>query len=222
MGPASNRQHCVRRCGSRSFLVSCSASLVKSYLEIPHTFILMVLVGVIGMAIPFSLEISALRRLDATRAGIAAMFELPVCAFILSSGLPEPWTSGRSRLHVCAGCITLVQWRNRESRKGQSSQSNSIYLSHRCRLWNRGLLSTHTLEHHIPFDFFTESLDCTRLLTVKQTGYDVWGRDAGPWPRTLRRSVPQVSGWAFHSRSDQAQPVRPSDELSRRFFSCSV
>lgn len=38
--------------------------------------LLIVLVGVIGMAIPFVLIQNALRRIDATRVGIAAMFEL--------------------------------------------------------------------------------------------------------------------------------------------------
>jgi len=38
--------------------------------------LLIVLVGVIGMAIPFALVQNALRRIDATRVGIAAMFEL--------------------------------------------------------------------------------------------------------------------------------------------------
>jgi inner membrane transporter RhtA len=40
-----------------------------------HVF-LIALVGVIGMAIPFALIQNALRRIDATRVGIAAMFEL--------------------------------------------------------------------------------------------------------------------------------------------------
>ncbi|HET8846838.1 MAG TPA: DMT family transporter, partial [Ktedonobacteraceae bacterium] len=43
----------------------------------PHTFFLIVMVGIIGMALPFSLELAGLRLVDATRAGIAAMFELP-------------------------------------------------------------------------------------------------------------------------------------------------
>jgi inner membrane transporter RhtA len=76
----------------------------------PQTFILMVLVGVIGMALPFSLEVAALRRLDATRAGIAAMFELPASALIaffwLGQGL-DLWQIIGCAL-VLAG-ITLVQ-----------------------------------------------------------------------------------------------------------------
>lgn len=76
----------------------------------PHTMILIVLVGVIGMALPFALEVAALRRLDATRAGIAAMFELPASALIaffwLGQGL-DLWQILGCAL-VLAG-ITLVQ-----------------------------------------------------------------------------------------------------------------
>jgi drug/metabolite transporter (DMT)-like permease len=75
-----------------------------------HTFILMVFVGIIGMAIPFSLEVAALRRLDATRAGIAAMFELPASALIAFL-----WLGQSLDLWQIFGCtlvltgITLVQ-----------------------------------------------------------------------------------------------------------------
>jgi len=75
-----------------------------------HTFILMVFVGIIGMAIPFSLEVAALRRLDATRAGIAAMFELPASALIAFL-----WLDQSLDLWQIFGCtlvltgITLVQ-----------------------------------------------------------------------------------------------------------------
>lgn len=76
----------------------------------PHIFNLTVLVGVIGMALPFSLEVAALRRLDATRAGIAAMFELPASALIAFF-----WLDQRLDLWQILGCalvlagITLVQ-----------------------------------------------------------------------------------------------------------------
>jgi drug/metabolite transporter (DMT)-like permease len=76
----------------------------------PHTLILMVLVGVIGMAVPFSFEVTALRRLDATRAGIAAMFELPASALIAFL-----WLGQSLDLWQILGCtlvlagITIVQ-----------------------------------------------------------------------------------------------------------------
>ncbi len=76
----------------------------------PHIFILIALVGVIGMAVPFSLEVAALRRLDATRAGIAAMFELPASALIAFL-----WLGQRLDLWQVLGCmlvlagITIVQ-----------------------------------------------------------------------------------------------------------------
>ena len=76
----------------------------------PHTFVLIVLVGIIGMAVPFALEVAALRRLDATRAGIAAMFELPASALIAFL-----WLGQRLDLWQVLGCalvlagITIVQ-----------------------------------------------------------------------------------------------------------------
>lgn len=76
----------------------------------PHIFWLVVLVGIIGMALPFSLELGGLRRLDATRAGIAAMLELPASAFIaflwLGQSLDLPQILGCAL--VLAG-ITIVQ-----------------------------------------------------------------------------------------------------------------
>jgi drug/metabolite transporter (DMT)-like permease len=76
----------------------------------PHTFVLILLVGIIGMALPFSLELAALRRLDATRAGIAAMFELPASAVIAFF-----WLGQNLGLWQILGCalvlagITIVQ-----------------------------------------------------------------------------------------------------------------
>jgi inner membrane transporter RhtA len=76
----------------------------------PHILILIVLVGVIGMALPFALEVAALRRLDATRAGIAAMFELPASALIAFF-----WLGQSLGLWQILGCalvlagITIVQ-----------------------------------------------------------------------------------------------------------------
>jgi drug/metabolite transporter (DMT)-like permease len=42
----------------------------------PYHLILILLVGIIGMAIPFSLVLGSLRRIDPTRVGIASMLEL--------------------------------------------------------------------------------------------------------------------------------------------------
>src|SRR5215471_3120350 len=84
----------------------------------PHILILIVLVGVIGMALPFSLEVAALRRLDATRAGIAAMFELPASALIAFF-----WLGQSLDLWQILGCalvlagITLVQLEKPGERK---------------------------------------------------------------------------------------------------------
>ncbi len=69
----------------------------------PHTFVLIVLVGIIGMALPFSLELAGLRRLDATRAGIAAMFELPASAVIAFF-----WLGQNLGLWQILGCVLVL------------------------------------------------------------------------------------------------------------------
>jgi len=95
----------------------------------PHTFILMVLVGIIGMAVPFSLEIAALRRLDATRAGIAAMFELPASALIAFL-----WLGQRLDLWQVLGCtlvlagITIVQL-EKPGKQNTPEQSSEQHVS---------------------------------------------------------------------------------------------
>jgi drug/metabolite transporter (DMT)-like permease len=48
----------------------------------PSRILLIVVVGIAGMAIPFSLELAALRRIDAARVGIAAMLELVAAGII--------------------------------------------------------------------------------------------------------------------------------------------
>ncbi len=48
----------------------------------PSRLLLIVVVGIAGMAIPFSLELGALRRIDAARVGIAAMLELVAAGVI--------------------------------------------------------------------------------------------------------------------------------------------
>lgn len=84
----------------------------------PHTFILIVLVGIIGMALPFSLEMAGLRRLDATRAGIAAMFELPASAVVAFFWLRQDLNLWQifGCLLVLAG-ITIVQLENPDGPK---------------------------------------------------------------------------------------------------------
>ena len=69
----------------------------------PHTFLLIVLVGIIGMALPFSLELAGLRRLDATRAGIAAMFELPASVVIAFF-----WLGQDLDLWQLLGCVLVL------------------------------------------------------------------------------------------------------------------
>ncbi len=48
----------------------------------PQHFVLICMVGIFGMAIPFTLTLGSLRRLDATRVGIAAMLELVAAGVI--------------------------------------------------------------------------------------------------------------------------------------------
>jgi drug/metabolite transporter (DMT)-like permease len=48
----------------------------------PNRLLLIFLVGTIGMAIPFSLVLGSLRRIDATRVGIASMLELVAAGVI--------------------------------------------------------------------------------------------------------------------------------------------
>jgi drug/metabolite transporter (DMT)-like permease len=48
----------------------------------PHHLLLIFLVGTVGMAIPFSLVVASLRRIDATRVGIVSMLELVAAGII--------------------------------------------------------------------------------------------------------------------------------------------
>ena len=69
----------------------------------PHIIVLILLVGIFGMALPFSLELAALHRLDATRVGIAAMLELP------ASGLVAFFWLGQSLdLWQILGCVLVL------------------------------------------------------------------------------------------------------------------
>lgn len=75
-----------------------------------YHFLLIVVVGTVGMAIPFSLVLGSLRRLDATRVGIASMLELVAAgsiAYFWLAQLLDVW-------QILGGCfvmagITLLQ-----------------------------------------------------------------------------------------------------------------
>ena len=93
----------------------------------PHTFLLVALVGIIGMALPFSLELAGLRRLDATRAGIAAMFELPASALVAFF-----WLGQSLDLWQILGCalvlagITIVQLERPDGRVAANESLRTI------------------------------------------------------------------------------------------------
>jgi drug/metabolite transporter (DMT)-like permease len=93
----------------------------------PGTLWLVVLVGIVGMALPFSLELAGLRRLDATRAGIAAMFELPASAVVAFF-----WLGQSLDLWQILGCalvlagITIVQLEKPAGRVAASEPLRTI------------------------------------------------------------------------------------------------
>lgn len=93
----------------------------------PHAFFLIVMVGIIGMALPFSLELAGLRLLDATRAGIAAMFELPASAIIAFF-----WLGQDLNLWQIFGCalvlvgITIVQLEKPDKQETRSTSTENI------------------------------------------------------------------------------------------------
>jgi drug/metabolite transporter (DMT)-like permease len=63
------------------FLVQPPWSIPRSTWHLQHLLLIM-LVGIFGMAVPFSLMLAALRRLDATRVGLVGMLELITSSFI--------------------------------------------------------------------------------------------------------------------------------------------
>lgn len=75
----------------------------------PIHFVLILLVGTIGMAVPFALVVGGLRRVDAARVGIVAMLELPasgiIAYFLLGQHLDITQILGC--LFVLAGIIML-------------------------------------------------------------------------------------------------------------------
>ncbi|MGH2493813.1 MAG: EamA family transporter [Ktedonobacteraceae bacterium] len=75
----------------------------------PYHLMLILLVGTIGMAVPFTLVVGGLRRVDAARVGIVAMLELPasgiIAYFLLGQHLDVTQILGC--LFVLAGVATL-------------------------------------------------------------------------------------------------------------------
>jgi drug/metabolite transporter (DMT)-like permease len=69
----------------------------------PYHLFLITLVGVFGMAIPFSLILGSLRRIDAMRVGIVSMLELPAAGIIAYF-----WLGQRLDAWQIAGCILVL------------------------------------------------------------------------------------------------------------------
>jgi len=64
---------------------------------------LIALVGIFGMAIPFSLILGSLRRIDTMRVGIASMLELPAAGIIAYF-----WLGQRLDAWQIAGCVLVL------------------------------------------------------------------------------------------------------------------
>jgi len=69
----------------------------------PEHLGLIALVGIIGMAVPFAMEMAALRRIDATRVGIVAMLEL-----VAAGAVAYFWLDQHLDLWQIAGCVLVV------------------------------------------------------------------------------------------------------------------
>ncbi|GAC1385784.1 MAG: DMT family transporter [Ktedonobacteraceae bacterium] len=69
----------------------------------PHHLLLILLVGTIGMAIPFTLVLSSLRRIDATRVGIVSMLELVAAGIIAYFWLDQHLDSWQ-----IVGCLCVM------------------------------------------------------------------------------------------------------------------
>ncbi len=77
----------------------------------PYHLVLIVLVGIIGMALPFALVVGGLRRVDAARVGIVGMLELPssgIIAYFLLGQRLDLWQI-LGCLFVLAG-VTILQY----------------------------------------------------------------------------------------------------------------
>jgi drug/metabolite transporter (DMT)-like permease len=77
----------------------------------PFQIVLIVLVGIIGMAVPFALVVGGLRRVDAARVGIIGMLELPASGIIAYFWLGQRLDIGQilGCLFVLAG-VTILQY----------------------------------------------------------------------------------------------------------------
>ena len=69
----------------------------------PYHLFLIVLVGIFGMAIPFSLILGSLRRIDTMRVGIVSMLELPAAGIIAYF-----WLGQRLDAWQIAGCVLVL------------------------------------------------------------------------------------------------------------------
>ncbi len=67
-----------------------------------HLFLIL-LVGIVGMAIPFTLILGALRRIDAIRVGIVSMLELPAAGIIAYY-----WLGQRLDTWQITGCVLVL------------------------------------------------------------------------------------------------------------------
>ena len=75
----------------------------------PYHLVLIILVGIVGMALPFALLLGGLRRVDAARVGIVAMLELPASGIIAYFLLGQRLDAGQilGCLFVLAGVAAL-------------------------------------------------------------------------------------------------------------------
>ena len=69
----------------------------------PQHIPLIILVGILGMAIPFTLTLTALRRIDATRVGIAGMLELVAAGIIAYF-----WLGQQLDISQITGCLFVL------------------------------------------------------------------------------------------------------------------
>lgn len=69
----------------------------------PYHLFLIALVGIVGMAIPFSLILGSLRRIDTMRVGIVSMLELPAAGIIAFF-----WLGQRLDIWQIAGCVVVL------------------------------------------------------------------------------------------------------------------